>query len=212
MGAWIRDRRLAGDGRAGSWARAKATRSQLTFVRDTWRRLVGLLIAAGALTVGVAYLIPAGFWRGLIVDILATTVVAMLFVVVLEVTGTAAVQMGSIAEQWSASELRPLRKQGWRLINHFLLTGFGDIDHLLVGPAGVIVAETKWRSSGWTVHPPDQNVQKAIEQVTRAARASCVAGTRSGKPRVRYGPSSSFGAAPTTSRQRIGAITPWWER
>jgi hypothetical protein len=35
--------------------------------------------------------------------------------------------MGATAEQWTASELRPLRRSGWRLINHYLLRS--EIDH-----------------------------------------------------------------------------------
>jgi hypothetical protein len=98
-----------------------------------------------------------------------TSAIATLFVLLIEVTGTAAVSMGSTAEQWTASELRPLRKQGWVLINRFLLDRGGDIDHLLIGPAGIVVAETKWRSSGWTLRPPAPEAREAMQRVSRSA-------------------------------------------
>ena len=167
--AWIDDRRLAGDNRAGSWARAEARRRQLRFVRDSWRWLAAAVVAATAFTAGVAWLAPAGFWRGLAVGGVGTSAIATLFVLLIEVTGTAAVSMGSTAEQWTASELRPLRKQGWVLINRFLLDRGGDIDHLLIGPAGIVVAETKWRSSGWTLRPPAPEVREAMQRVSRSA-------------------------------------------
>lgn len=165
----IKDRQLASDNRAGSWARAEARRRQYKFLRETWRQLAPMLLAATAFTAGVAWLAPAGFWRGLAVGVLGTTAIALIGLVTIEVTGTAGVQMGSTAEQWSASELRPLRKNGWRLINRFLLGRSGDVDHLLVGPAGVIVAETKWRSAGWQIQPPDEHLLDALHQVTRNA-------------------------------------------
>jgi hypothetical protein len=124
------------------------------------------MIVAAALIAGLAYLVPGGFVRGLTVGVLGTAVVAMLFVLVLEVTGTAATRMGGTAEQWTASELRPLRRSGWRLINHYLLKG--EIDHLLIGPAGVIVVETKWSRSAWRLDPPDHHAQEALTQVKKA--------------------------------------------
>jgi hypothetical protein len=66
----------------------------------------------------------------------------------MRLTGTASTMMGDTAEQWTAQELRPLSKDGWRLINHFGLTS-DDIDHLLIGPGGVFVLETKWSSTDW---------------------------------------------------------------
>lgn len=57
-------------------------------------------------------------------------------------SGTAPLMMGELAEQWTAQELRPLTKHGWRLVNHFGL-GYGGQDHVLVGPGGVVLLETK---------------------------------------------------------------------
>ncbi len=38
------------------------------------------------------------------------------------------------------------RRRGWRLINGIYLAGHGHIDHILVGPGGVFVIESKWTS------------------------------------------------------------------
>jgi hypothetical protein len=42
---------------------------------------------------------------------------------------------------------RRRRWKGWRLVNGLYLSGHGDIDHILVGPRGVFVIESKWTSS-----------------------------------------------------------------
>jgi hypothetical protein len=103
----VRSRRLAGAGRAGSWARIQATRRQLKFLRENWSRLAVVVVVAAALIADVACLVTAGFVRGRTVGVLGTAVVAMRFVLVLEVTGTAATRMGPTAERWTVSELRP---------------------------------------------------------------------------------------------------------
>jgi len=165
----LRDRRLAGDVRAGSWARAKAQRRQWAFVRTNWRHFAVFGIAAAAFIAAGAALMPAGFRRGLTVGVGGSTVVSTVVVFVLLATGVGPARMGATAEQWTASELRPLRRRGWKLVNHFGL-GFGDLDHLLIGPAGLIVVETKWSSHGWRTVAQDQALRDAVDQVERSAR------------------------------------------
>ncbi len=165
----LRDRRLAGDGRAGSWVRGQAWRREVGFVRQRWAFLItGAAIAAAAIT-ALAFLMPAGFVRGLFVGAMGTSFLAFAVVLVMLVTGTASTRMGAMAEQWTASELRPLRRRGWYLINHYLLGA--EIDHLLIGPTGAIVVETKWRRSAWDVSKPDARLGEAIARVQASARS-----------------------------------------
>jgi hypothetical protein len=49
---------------------------------------------------------------------------------------------GAEGERRSVRALRRLLRRGWRIVND-LDTGRGNIDHVLVGPAGVFVLETK---------------------------------------------------------------------
>jgi hypothetical protein len=39
------------------------------------------------------------------------------------------------------------QREGWRLINGAYLAGHGHIDHVLIGPGGVFVIESKWTSN-----------------------------------------------------------------
>ena len=60
--------------------------------------------------------------------------------------------MGTAGEVWTAQELRRLRRKGWHLVNGVQREYRGDIDHILVGPGGVLVVETKWSTSRWPVN------------------------------------------------------------
>ena len=93
----------------------------------------------------------------------------MMAMMIMMATGTAYRSMGAIAETWTAGELRPLRRHGWRVINHFSLS-VGDTDHVLIGPAGVIAIETKWSSQPWVLNPPSEEVHRAIVQVQKNAK------------------------------------------
>jgi hypothetical protein len=135
----LRERFLASDQRAGAWPRSKARREQRSYVRQHWGALGG--VGALALTGPMLALpfVDSGFVRGLLTGVACTAVVGSLAFWVVQVTGTASVMMGDLGEQWTASELRKLRRHGWRVVNHVRLREW-DIDHVLVGPGGVFAA------------------------------------------------------------------------
>lgn len=91
---------------------------------------------------------------------------AVLSYFVTQATGTGPAMMGATAEQWTASELRPLRKRGWRVVNHLALRKW-DIDHVLVGPGGAWAVETKWSAQPWKLDPEEDRVRAAVEQAQR---------------------------------------------
>lgn len=45
-----------------------------------------------------------------------------------------------------------------------------DIDHVLVGPGGVVAVETKWQGRGWALDPPEDRVLGAAQQAESNAR------------------------------------------
>jgi hypothetical protein len=137
-----RDHRFALS-RAGTWSRNKAVGQRTEFLRRSWRRLA-LLAAVGLAITPFVLLMPpwirqfaAGAWVasvGWYVWYLATTL-----------SGSVPADLGALGEQWTAGELRSLRRQGWRVMSHLTLR-HADIDHVAIGPGGVLVVETKWRS------------------------------------------------------------------
>jgi hypothetical protein len=100
---------------------------------------------------------------------------------------------GSEGEKSTARQLRPLLRRGWTLFND-IDTGHGNIDHVLVGPAGVFMLESK-RLAGqvrvvsgklvvrWHEDPEDGYENETIASRARGAAADLhrridLAGTR----------------------------------
>ncbi len=167
--AIVRRRHLASDARAGIWSRSKARNEQLRFIAWHRRSLAEMAAVAIAVTTLTAIFIPDTFLRGFVAGAGLFGTFGFLTLWVVQASGTAPQMMGELAEQWTASELRPLRRYGWRLVNHFALRTW-DIDHLLVGPGGALVVETKWSAQSWVLDPPDEAITKAVRQVESNAR------------------------------------------
>ena len=123
-------------------------------------------VAATAL---VEYVAPNEFLRGAIVGAGIVFVIGGLAFAAVLFTGTGPLTMGATGEMWTSSELRPLRKHGWKLVDHVFYR-YRDIDHLLVGPCGAIVVESKWSAKAWTLNPPEGRLLRHVEQAQRTAR------------------------------------------
>lgn len=72
---------------------------------------------------------------------------AVLMVILM--SGAASILMGVYAEDWTAQNVRSLRRKGWHLTNGLQLRPHKDVDHVVVGPPGVFVIETKWSAEAW---------------------------------------------------------------
>ncbi len=108
--------------------------------------------------------------RGFVLGLLTAGVPSLLAFWVVQATGTGPTMMGDLGEQWTAGELRKLRKRGWRVVNHVLLRS-SDIDHVLIGPGGLYAVETKWRSDAASFDASDDRVLAAARSVTGSARS-----------------------------------------
>lgn len=86
-----------------------------------------------------------------------------------QATGTAQLTSGAAAEQLTCAELRKLRAASWRVVNHFALEDW-DIDHVLVGPGGVIAVETKWSHRDWRTAQSRPWLNAAVDQAQANAR------------------------------------------
>lgn len=82
----------------------------------------------------------------------------------LESSGFGHKRSGILAEEWTAGELRSLRKHGWRVVNHVMLE-HSDVDHALLGPGGFYAVETKFRSD-WS------RARQELDSVGKNARDS----------------------------------------
>lgn len=81
-----------------------------------------------------------------VVGALLATGVWLNYVFMLQTGGVMSHVLGVMGEEWTADELRKLRRRGWTLVNHVMLER-RDVDHLALGPGGFFTIETKFRSS-----------------------------------------------------------------
>jgi len=90
--------------------------------------------------------------RGAVIGGSAVSGIWLDVVGVLVLTGAASKMMGVSGEAMTVDDLRSLRRQGWRLVNGLKLDPRRDIDHVAVGPGGVLVVETKWSGNAWPLN------------------------------------------------------------
>ena len=90
--------------------------------------------------------------------------------------------LGKLGEEATSESVlnRRQRRRGWHLVNGMYFGGHGDIDHVLVGPGGVFVIETKWtanpccisgrRIEGLMGREPLRQARQGAEKVERMLR------------------------------------------
>jgi Nuclease-related domain len=169
IGDRVRERQLGSDARAGRRVRDEVRRIQWDFARRNARVLATGGALAGLATAAAAWLAPNDFWSGCAVGAGTVFTIGGLTVTVMMLTGSASLAMGAEGEVWTSSQLRPLRKLGWKLLDHVYYR-YGDVDHVLVEPAGVVVVESKWSAEAWPVDKPNARLIEAIQQVRRNSR------------------------------------------
>jgi hypothetical protein len=90
-------------------------------------------------------------------------------------SGAGSQMMGVQAEEWTAQELRAMRRRGWRVVSGFKPKPDFDIDHIAIGPAGLVVVEVKWSGDSWPTTTSGKNfmrqrLSRSVGQVKRNLR------------------------------------------
>ena len=73
------------------------------------------------------------------------------------------------AEEFTSSQLRPLRLHGWKQLDRVEFHS-RDVDHVIVGPGGVYVIETKNTNVAWSIEGHSFSNQWAIDAVAQSRR------------------------------------------
>jgi hypothetical protein len=134
------------------------------FIKRAWWVVIMPLL--GALIATPLILLLPHWSREFSLGIILTSGVWGSIMVVVTLSGTTPRAMGALGEEWTARELRRLRKRGWHLANGLLLRRAADIDHVVIGPGGVLVVETKYSSDGWYRDTfTNDRIKRAIAQV-----------------------------------------------
>lgn len=137
---------LAGQQRAGAYSRRQIRMRRREVLRQHWRHFGIILIIGFVTALGAALLLPdqvSDFAVGAIaVSTLWVCASAMRWM-----DGMANHRLGVAGEEWTADELRKLRKRGWRVVNHVMLDkNRGDVDHAVLGPGGFFAVDSKYRT------------------------------------------------------------------
>ena len=165
-------RLLSDTSRSAVFARTKVWERQLRLLRQTWWLIVGT-VAAAALLAWPAATRFEGAARGAVIGATTVGTLAVMLGAVFVLSGAASAMGGAIAESSTASELNRLRRRRWKVVHGLKLREQSDIDHVLIGPGGVIVVETKWSADPWPTSRTEggymaPRLQKGIAQVDRA--------------------------------------------
>lgn len=168
LSEWRESRRLTSQ-RAGVVSQQFASEQLNRYARSHVRWL--------AISTALILLMSAGIWlllssrpgfQGLAAGLMAGVGLTFLFHWCVISSGATSGTMGQAAEEWTDSELRRLHRKGWKHVNHLVIKDrAGDIDHVAVGPDGVVVVETKWRSAELDVDNMSEWMNSAISQAKR---------------------------------------------
>lgn len=159
--------------RPGRWAyrRARARRRELS---REYRRLfaigAGVSLLALAASVVVAVQIGYAFLAWFIAGAFYGAAL-MLWVTVFELVDPVTRHwiQGAQGEELTGHELDRCRKQGWRIVHNLHLEP-GDIDHIAIGPGGVLAFETKLPAADWTWLARGNQPREWADQANKSAQ------------------------------------------
>jgi hypothetical protein len=157
--------------RVGRHTRKLALDQVKSFVRPNWKSLLFPLF----LPVGGSLLLSLrmkGVVRWIFVGAVGTSGPWLVAILVILWTGVGNTLMGLEGEHFTAEILRKFRPHGWILVNGIKIKRAADIDHVLVGPAGLLVIESKWSHNPWPTSDQDQTFmagafKRAVSQALR---------------------------------------------
>jgi len=105
--------------------------------------------------------------------LIGTGAVSVLFLgyVILTLDGAEGIRIRADAERWSSSALRRLGRPHWRVVDNVPFED-GDVDHVAIGPTGVLAVETKFTSFPWEVRETglEGPLDRPVDQAKLGAR------------------------------------------
>jgi hypothetical protein len=169
-----RARQLSSRERVGRFARNQVWERVTNFMRGSWAILLGALVLPSLVTLPIVFFIH-GSDRWIIVGAAGISGPWTVALITILLSGIADPIMGLDAEGSTADVLRRLKRRGWKLANGIKVKGKEDIDHLVVGPIGVLVVESKWSRHRWPIdggNPPfmSEQLDNTVEQVLRNSK------------------------------------------
>lgn len=150
-----RTRRLASGERVGRFARNLVWEHIESFVQRKRKMLLATLFMP--LIVSLLFVpIMKGSGRWIFVGAMGISGPWFVSTIIILYSGAATPLMGLDGEASTADVLRKMKHDGWRLVNGIKIQWKADIDHILVGPPGILVVESKWSHNRWPMGKPGE--------------------------------------------------------
>lgn len=168
--------------RPGERARLTLRRSRIDVVWNNvpaWLGLLACTIVLGGLVVVLP--IPTVVTAYLLGFLNASALATFAWIVFLA-SGSYRHSTGKTGEEATAGvvDTGRRRRRGWRVVHGIYFVGHGDVDHVLIGPGGVFVIESKWTSrrcsiDGGAVHglmgrEPVAQAREGAQKIERLLR------------------------------------------
>lgn len=163
-------RQLSSSRRAALLARKNVHEGLVAAARETWPVLLVLVVIPPAIAVPFVAL-AGGLLRWVVLGFFIAVGPWLASVALLLTSGVAPQAMGTVGEEWTTQELRRLEKWGWHVVTGVTLPGH-QIDHVAVGPSGVLVVETKWSAESWLGATSPQFMRRSLESALEHANQS----------------------------------------
>jgi hypothetical protein len=160
--------------RPGQWGRRRARERRRQLLREHWLRLGaffgGIAVVCTAAAIGAALLFNTGLaWFIFGVGYGGGLTLWMTTFDLIDPVGRRLTQ-GVEGETSTARQLRRCARHGWRAVHNLVLQA-GDIDHIAIGPGGVVVIETKQPDADWAwLHKNGVDRRWATQARTASAR------------------------------------------
>ena len=153
--------KLASSKRAGAHARRLVQERRRETLRQNWRAFATLVLIGTASALVAQFVLP-GWVAPYVVGAIVVGTLWMCTSLLFAIDGTANYRLGIAGEEFTTDQLRKLRRRGWLFVNHVMLEK-GDIDHVLLGPAGFFSVDSKYRTD-WS------GATGRLDEIAAAAR------------------------------------------
>jgi hypothetical protein len=129
-----------------SYARRQMQITFRTYLAANWRPLILLALVLSAATLPV-YFTDHRWQQGFMTGVMATAFLSLTVLGFALHTEGLQQLAGAWGEDNTCAELDKARKRGhiWGAVHNIEFGGFGDIDHVVLTPGGVLALETKWK-------------------------------------------------------------------
>ena len=161
--------------RAGRRTREKWRTERLAVLKRLAAPLLGTCAFALAVAIVIAFLAARHdqtMFGGFLLGVIVTAMVAAVYSAADIASGQHHNKFGTFGEVSTSDTFRSLsfRHKGWKIIDAVVFDR-GDVDHVAVGPRGVLAIETKWTNVRWDVTDGRLSPHNdAIGQALRGAR------------------------------------------